>query len=1200
MKIKDMFAKPIDRDLQGVIKVGDTENEDVRQELEEYVVTKELQKHFADFFAAYKKGIGANHTTSKMGVWISGFFGSGKSHLLKILSYLLGNKEVGGKKAIDYFIDDHKIEDPLVLADMKLAAETPTDVILFNIDSKSDSNGKKDKDAIVNVFLKVFNEMQGFCGSIPYLADLERKLTEEGRYEEFKEKFEQKNHHPWIESRNDFDYIQDDIVDVLADMGFMSREAGMNWCEKAAQAYSISIEDFANRVKKYIESKGHDHHVVFLVDEVGQYIGDDRSLMLNLQTVTEDLGTACRGKAWVIVTSQQDIDSIVKVKGNDFSKIQGRFDTRLALSSANVDEVIKKRILEKNETAAQMLHLLYDQKETTIKNKIVFSDSVERKRYANRDDFAEVYPFIPYQFNLLGSVLTAIRTHGASGKHLSEGERSMLAMFKESAVAYMNHEEGTLIPFYAFYQPMENFLDHSHRSVISKAYENNDINPEKKDDVFAVNVLKTLFLIKYVESITPNIENITTLMISDIDEDRIDLKNKVEAALKLLMSQMLVQKNGESYVFLTNEEQEVNREIENEEIDNAEVIKKVGEFIFDDIYPDKKYRYPKFSGRYTFGFNQAIDDTYSKVNQGNAIGIHILTPDSDITDDSERRMVSADKGNEILVALPNDRTFIDEIERYLKIEKFLRRNAGNSMIRYESIKEAKRQEMKERSENARLSLEEDLKQADIYIGGNKADIKAKDVAGRFDEALKQMVDRVYNKLYYIDQPFDKDDILKLFNASPESSMGLGPVKEYNQLALEEVSSYIAGNSKNHRKTSLKSVRDQFMKAPYGFVEEDVYYLVARLFTRGDISFTLNGAPVSLANKSANELFNYITKKQFAENLMMEQKERVSEKDKRDCKDVMKVLRLEMPSTDDEEEMMRECVSSFNKLIQKLENLQATYYRNQPLYPGKDAVEAGIKLLRKAASARSVKEFFAVTVDEKENLIDFVDDYEPVDEFFNGYNNEQKKLFDDALKQIKIYDHSKVYLTNPAFEDTTRQIDKILHEKNPYGDIHKLPELLQSFKTMYQKVFDENEKPVKDSIESARQRVMEELNKKLYVKEKERPYKAQFDELENKAVHCHDVSDLRGYTDQAETLEKNLFNEMAIMDQEIESNQNEGNDTSSEQTNKKASIQNMNIRSVIGKPLWHIESLKDINDCVETLRQKLTEELAKKKNINIEF
>ena len=104
MLIKEIFEKKIDRDIQGVIIVGQNETENVAQELDEYVVTKELQKHFADFFSAYKKGIIG--TTPKMGVWISGFFGSGKSHFLKILSYLLANKSVGDRKSIDYFVND--------------------------------------------------------------------------------------------------------------------------------------------------------------------------------------------------------------------------------------------------------------------------------------------------------------------------------------------------------------------------------------------------------------------------------------------------------------------------------------------------------------------------------------------------------------------------------------------------------------------------------------------------------------------------------------------------------------------------------------------------------------------------------------------------------------------------------------------------------------------------------------------------------------------------------------------------------------------------------------------------------------------------------------------------------------------------------------------------------------------------------------
>lgn len=227
MKIGQMFAKSIDRDLKGVIKVGQDDDFNIQQELEEYVVTRELQKHFRDFFDSYKRGIQGN--TDKMGVWISGFFGSGKSHFLKILSYLLENKVVNGKTALEYFEEDQKIKDPMVLADMRLAASVPTDVILFNIDSKSEQSGKRDKDAIVNVFLKVFNEMQGFCGAIPFLADLERNLSEKGRYEEFKERYEASFDSKWTESRNDFDFIQDDIVEVLVDMKFMSEEAARNW-----------------------------------------------------------------------------------------------------------------------------------------------------------------------------------------------------------------------------------------------------------------------------------------------------------------------------------------------------------------------------------------------------------------------------------------------------------------------------------------------------------------------------------------------------------------------------------------------------------------------------------------------------------------------------------------------------------------------------------------------------------------------------------------------------------------------------------------------------------------------------------------------------------------------------------------------------------------------------------------------------------
>ena len=145
--------------------------------------------------------------------------------------------------------------------------------------------------------------------------------------------------------------------------------------------------------------------------------------------------------------------------------------------------------------------------------------------------------------------------------------------------------------------------------MIIRAYDNSYINPEKKEkDVFAINVLKTLFLIKYVVEIEANVDNITSLMISNIDDDRLALKAEVEEALKVLMRQMLIQKNGSVYVFLTDEEQEINNEIEKENVEMPEVLTKIAEMIFEDIFPSKKYQYPAFGGRYTFPFNQTVDD----------------------------------------------------------------------------------------------------------------------------------------------------------------------------------------------------------------------------------------------------------------------------------------------------------------------------------------------------------------------------------------------------------------------------------------------------------------------------------------------------------------------------------------------------------------------------------------------------------------
>ena len=146
MQLQCIYKSDINRNINGVIKVAQNDENSIKQELQEYIITRELRKHFNTFFNNYEKSL--SYPTDKIGGWISGFFGSGKSHFLKILSYILSNDIVAGKRAVDYFSD--KFDDPMMFAQLERCANVPTDTILFNIDSKSPIN--KDNTAILRVF----------------------------------------------------------------------------------------------------------------------------------------------------------------------------------------------------------------------------------------------------------------------------------------------------------------------------------------------------------------------------------------------------------------------------------------------------------------------------------------------------------------------------------------------------------------------------------------------------------------------------------------------------------------------------------------------------------------------------------------------------------------------------------------------------------------------------------------------------------------------------------------------------------------------------------------------------------------------------------------------------------------------------------------------------------------------------------------
>ena len=332
-------------------------------------------------------------------------------------------------------------------------------------------------------------------------------------------------------------------------------------------------------MKAYVDTKPANFRLLFMIDEVGQYVGTDTDMLLNLQSLIEKIGSECEGKIWVICTGQEAIDEIIKVRADEFSRIQARFKTRLSLSSSSVDEVIQKRILKKKPEAVKDLEYVYEQNDSVLRNLFSFSGSImDIKGYSGPREFTENFPFVPYQFIIMQKVFAEIRKHGNSGKHLSGGERSMLSGFQEAAQKIQEKDEYALVPFFRFYDTVHTFLDSSIRRVIErcqKAADNGD-GIEQQD----VDVLKLLYLIRYIDDISSNLDNIVILMADDIRADKIIMREAVRGCLDRLMSQNYISRTGDTYNFLTDEEQDIQREIRDTNVDTVSIVERIAQMIY--------------------------------------------------------------------------------------------------------------------------------------------------------------------------------------------------------------------------------------------------------------------------------------------------------------------------------------------------------------------------------------------------------------------------------------------------------------------------------------------------------------------------------------------------------------------------------------------------------------------------------------------
>ena len=813
--LTSLFRKSIDRRIEGVVKADDIELANLRHEVDEYVLTNNIEQKLETLLDAYFKQYSGGN-----GVWISGFFGSGKSHLLKMVALLLENRDLGGYSVVDAFVEKCSRDNAFLQNQLK-KLKTPAKSILFDIAKKANIDNKKD--TVLEIFMSVFNEACGYSKTSRDIAQFERELDEDGNLERFKKEFKNITGIDWEEGRKR-QRLRPDIDKAYSKI--YGREY-TNVIQNTKDTHITSIETFAESVKNYIDKQGPNFRINFFADEVGQYIGSNVQYMLELQAITEKLGTLCNGRASVIVTSQAKIANFLEDMGTnlsreDFSKIQGRFDTKIHLDSHDVEEVIQRRLLEKNNEAKQTLSNLYNKEVNNFKTLFDFTEGQVLKNFQGEEHFIDCYPFIPYQFTLFQNAMQELSSHGAfQGGYTSVGARSILSVFQQVAIKVsQSNKIGEIATFDMMYEGIRSSLASIQTSIA--------VAEKNLENKLAVKILKALFLVKYIKSFKATQRNLAVLMHTNFNEDQVQYTKEIEDALNLLEEQTYIQRTNDVYEYLTDKEKDIEQEIKKTDISVSEIPSELQSLIYDSILKQNKIKHLNGTD---YAFSRKLDGKI--YNREAELSINIITPYSDDINLNNVAMKSIEAKTELFILLPADKRLFSDLDLYKRTSKYINQNMSSTLSDdVRRIIQEKQSQNAERKNRIQEKIASIVSKSHFYVQGSEIEMTGSDAAGCIIKAFMELVNRNYTHLKmlagvtYRQQEIDRiildGDLVMPTNLS-----------EAEQEVLNTITR--PGNYK----ATVKSILDIFQKIPYGWSYDAVLCHIAKLYTRRKIEIKEN-------------------------------------------------------------------------------------------------------------------------------------------------------------------------------------------------------------------------------------------------------------------------------------------------------------------------------------------------------------------------
>ena len=627
--IGDLLKRDLNQRIEEIIKVDQTDEHTVHTEISEYVVTERIREQFRDLLKAIADAPAEPH--EGVGVWVSGFFGSGKSSFAKILGYILANRTVMGQRVSELFkqrVEDQQIADYVDFINERI----PTKVIMFDlqVDRAVTKSTENISEILYTVLLRELDYAEDFD-----VAELEIELEAEGQLDRFVEFCQERYEIAWHKVRKGAQKISRASA-LLHQLDATTYPNEDTWAQSLRDAsVSITVGKLVERTFELTARRRPGKALTFIVDEMGRYVANSAEKIENLRAIVEQFGKTSKNllkankilaPVWLIVTSQEKLDEVVDAIGSrrvELAKMQDRFRYRIDMAPADIREVATKRVLTKTDEAKRILRARFSESQGKLINACRLSRTT-RTSELEVGTFADFYPYLPHYIDLSIDIMSGIRLQPGAPKHLGGSNRTIIKqvyeMLASDKTALAQKPIGSLVTLDKVFDLVEHNLSSERQKDISDIRER--CAQSRQTQSMELRVAKALCLLEYIRDLPRTEDNVAALLVEHVGDA--PPKTEVKRALEALFEAKFIRNTDEGWKLQTA--QEKNWETERRSIsprpkDRHDILREA----LDEIFSDQKLKTYRHRDLKNFRIGISLN--------GNAIGdeghIHVSLSSSE-------------------------------------------------------------------------------------------------------------------------------------------------------------------------------------------------------------------------------------------------------------------------------------------------------------------------------------------------------------------------------------------------------------------------------------------------------------------------------------------------------------------------------------------------------------------------------------------